>query len=42
MNKSKILYKIYDNLKTLTFALLIAVLIRSILVQQLIKQMLKF
>ena len=33
MNKNKILYKIYDNLKTLTFALLIAVLIRSILVQ---------
>ena len=33
MNKNKILYKIYDNIKTLIFALLIAVLIRSILVQ---------
>ena len=33
MNKNKIIYIIFDNVKTLIFALLIAVLIRSILFQ---------
>ena len=33
MNTKKIIYLLYDNVKTLTFALIIAVLIRSLLFQ---------